>query len=69
MALGPGRYDPECTEVMVAHHAEVVLLVVIGGKKGSGFACQATPELAMSLPALEGDEVRTAFTDDIRDAG
>ena len=52
MALGPGKYDAECTSVMVAEHAEAVLLVVIGGTKGSGFSCQATPQITFSLPAI-----------------
>jgi hypothetical protein len=52
MALGPGKYDPECTEVMVAHHAEAVILIVIRGSRGSGFACQSTPELTAALPQI-----------------
>ena len=52
MALGPGKYDAECTQVMVAEHAEAVLVIVIGGKKGSGFACQATPAVTFSLPRI-----------------
>jgi hypothetical protein len=52
MALGPGKYDPECTRLMVSEHAEAVLVIVIGGKRGGGFACQATPEITMSLPSI-----------------
>jgi hypothetical protein len=52
VALGPGKYDSECTQVMVAQHADAVILIVIGGNKGSGFACQATPEITVALPKL-----------------
>lgn len=52
MALGPGKYDAECTRLMVEEHAEAVLLIVIGGKRGAGFSCQATPEVAFSLPRI-----------------
>ena len=50
MALGPGKYDSECTQIMVDQHAEAVLVIVIGGKKGNGFACQATPQITFHLP-------------------
>lgn len=52
MALGPGKYDAECTQIMVAEHAEAVLVIVVGGKRGSGFACQATPAITFNLPSL-----------------
>lgn len=52
MAFGPGKYDSECTEIMVAEHAEAVLVIVIGGKRGSGFACQATPAITFNLPTI-----------------
>lgn len=52
MALGPGKYDSECTDIMVAEHAEAVLVVVIGGKRGNGFACQATLAITLSLPQI-----------------
>lgn len=37
---------------MVADHADAVLVIVIGGKKGGGFACQATPAITFSLPTI-----------------
>jgi len=52
MALGPGKYDPECTRLMLSEHADGVLVIVIGGKRGGGFACQAMPELTMALPQI-----------------
>jgi hypothetical protein len=37
---------------MVQYHAAAVLVIVIGGTKGSGFACQATPEITANLPRV-----------------
>ena len=60
MAIGPGKYDDICTRV----RAEVgltdtsgggVLMIVIGGHKGGGFACQADLQTTLALPdILEG---------------
>jgi hypothetical protein len=52
MALGPGKYDSECTLVRTRTQAEGVLLIVIGGTKGGGFSCQATIEITASLPQI-----------------
>lgn len=52
MAVGPGRYDDEATTVMKATEASGVILIVIGGNKGEGFACQATLEVTLSLPKM-----------------
>lgn len=39
---GPGKYDAEVTLVRVATEASTVVLVVIGGREGSGIAVQST---------------------------
>lgn len=41
MALGPGKYDAECTTAREATHARLVALIVVDGSKGSGFSCQS----------------------------
>lgn len=41
MALGPGKYDDECTQIREQTGAEVVLVVVLGGAKGHGFSMQS----------------------------
>lgn len=41
MALGPGKYDDVATYVRVATDAKAVVVIVIGGDKGSGFSIQA----------------------------
>jgi hypothetical protein len=52
MALGPGKYDDECTTVRARLEAEGVILIVFGGKHGGGFSCQATLETTLRLPAI-----------------
>jgi len=52
MALGPGKYDDECTKVREAIGADGVLLVVVSGSKGSGFACQADYATTLALPDI-----------------
>jgi len=50
--MGPGRYDDEATKVMEATKANGVIVIVIGGNKGEGFACQATLEVTQALPKM-----------------
>jgi len=48
MALGPGKYDDVCTRVRgmvglteLPETGGGVMLIVVGGDKGDGFACQS----------------------------
>ena len=50
--IGPGRYDDEATMVMERVKAQGVILIVVGGSKGEGFACQATFPTMLQLPAM-----------------
>jgi hypothetical protein len=50
MALGPGKYDPECGELLERLKARGVILVVLNGDRGTGMACK--------LPF--GETIRTA---------
>jgi hypothetical protein len=56
MAQGPGRYDELATYCRTQAGAIAVLVVVIGGRNGSGFSIQvlegADRALAGRLPAL-----------------
>jgi hypothetical protein len=52
MAIGPGKYDDLCTEIRERTKASGVLLIVIGGTKGQGFACQADLITTVMLPQL-----------------
>jgi hypothetical protein len=52
MAIGPGKYDDECTHVRLETKAAGVLLIVIDGEHGSGFSCQADVVTTLMLPEL-----------------
>lgn len=56
--LGPGKYDHLCATVRREAEAECAIVIVIGGKKGSGFSCQVTPEVLALLPELLHDAAR-----------
>jgi hypothetical protein len=70
MTAGPGKYDDEVTWVRERTHAAGVVLIVVGGDKGAGFAVQATPEAVFDLPAalrstadqIEADTITTAMS-------
>jgi hypothetical protein len=51
MALGPGKYDDECTTARERTGGQVIL-IVLGGERGSGFACQCTEEMLHKLPDM-----------------
>lgn len=50
--IGPGKYDAEATIVMEATKAKGVILIVIGGDRGEGFAVQATAEVTWAIPDI-----------------
>jgi hypothetical protein len=57
MALGPGKYDDLCTLVrqqlgFTETTGGGVLLIVLGGPDGNGFACQADLPTTLRLPDL-----------------
>lgn len=53
MAQGPGKYDDLATICMELTGAELVMVVVAGGQRGSGFSMQARgPEDARLLAAV-----------------
>jgi len=52
MAIGPGKYDDLCTTVRESVEADAALVIIINGRKGSGFSLQ-TADLGVlaDLPA------------------
>jgi len=63
MALGPGKYDDLATAAREAAGARAVIVIVVGGNKGSGFSVQTEPGLVLPLPALLrtiADEIESA---------
>ena len=53
--MQPGKYDTLCTMVREYVIADGVIVIVFNGRQGSGFSCQATPELTLHLPELLRD--------------
>jgi hypothetical protein len=56
MTFGPGKYDDLCTYVAeqtgITVNGGGVLLIVLGGNKGNGFACQCDLLTMMTLPDI-----------------
>ncbi len=53
MAIGPGKYDGWALRLIKETHAEAVVVIVLGGKKGNGFAVKTTdPEFSLHLPDI-----------------
>jgi len=52
MPFGPGKYDEICTYVREQINASGVLVIVLGGNKGSGFSCQADLMTTLQLPEV-----------------
>jgi hypothetical protein len=64
MAIGPGRYDDVATHVRETTHAEGVILLVIGGDKGSGFSAQLS-----AIDTLRVPEILRSVADQIEQGG
>ncbi len=66
MALGPGKYDDLATLVRDGAKAEGVIVIVLGGSKGSGFSVQAPDVVMAQLPELlrtMADNIERDLTD------
>ncbi len=50
--VGPGKYDAIATIAREAAQAKGVLLIVIGGYRGSGFSVQAPIDVIAGVPKL-----------------
>jgi hypothetical protein len=50
--IGPGKYDDVCSEIRERLQATGVIIIVFAGSQGSGFSCQAPPDLTLHLPAI-----------------
>lgn len=53
--LGPGKYGPEAEQAYKATGADGVLLIVIGGPRGSGFSVQASEGICRVIPEILRD--------------
>lgn len=52
MSIGPGRYDDLCTMVRKKAKADGAIVIVLKGKRGSGFSCQANLQAMADLPDI-----------------
>ena len=53
MAAGPSKYNDACTAVRESTQAEAVVLLVLNGDRGTGFAVQTHSEhISAALPDL-----------------
>lgn len=52
MAIGPGKYDAQCTAARLSAEADGAILIIVNGLAGSGFSCQAEPQVLVKLPAI-----------------
>lgn len=56
MPLGPGKYDDLCTLVRaragIGEQGGGVIVIVMGGNRGSGFSVQADLATTLALPDL-----------------
>ena len=52
MALGPGKYDAEVTDLRERLKASGVLLLVFGAERGEGFSAQLSPALTLEMPGM-----------------
>jgi hypothetical protein len=52
MARGPGKYDDVATMALRETRASGVIVIVVGGDRGSGFSVQAVEGVALDLPQI-----------------
>jgi hypothetical protein len=69
MMFAPGKYDDLCTLVrekagLTAGRGGGVMVIVLGGDKGNGFACQADPLVTLMIPEILDDVVRQMRKED-----
>ncbi len=56
MPIGEGKYDRECEAILRLERAGLVLVIVIGGRRGGGFSLAAldNPEHLGLIPQVPG---------------
>ena len=52
MPVGGGKFGPEATAVLKETKAEAVVLIVLGGEKGSGFSVIASAATPLTPPVI-----------------
>lgn len=52
MPLGPGKYDEEVTKLRDQVQAKGILLIVLGGARGTGFSAQLSVADMLLIPDM-----------------
>jgi hypothetical protein len=52
MAQGPGKYDEAASQVRKTTGARAVIVIVIGGRDGSGFSVQAEEGVVLNIQEI-----------------
>lgn len=52
MTLGPGKYQELCTKTRIEARAIGAIVMIIEGRHGNGFSCQAPLEVQRELPTM-----------------
>jgi hypothetical protein len=52
MAIGPGKYDFEVTQIREQLQADGIILVVFGGIKGHSFCAQLDARIVLNTPQM-----------------
>lgn len=52
--IGPGKYDDACTAARVVANAEVAIVMILNGDKGSGFSIQGELGTRLTLEQVAG---------------
>lgn len=50
--IGPGKYDDVCGTVRAITAAKAAIVIILGGRLGSGFSVQGPPALVLRLPEM-----------------
>lgn len=52
--IGPGKYDDACTAARVVADAEVAIVLILNGNKGSGFSVQGDINATITIEQVAG---------------
>lgn len=69
--LKPGKYDAEAEALLQKLGAEGLILIVVGGQKGSGMSVKSNPVLLAALPGLMrtvADMIELEVSEDVAQA-
>jgi tRNA A37 N6-isopentenylltransferase MiaA len=69
--LGPGKYDWHAQQLVDELNATGIILIVVGGSRGSGMSVKSDPVLLSALPSVlrnTADLIETQVKKDLQQA-